>query len=209
MNFLDPRLPGRFWSKVKPCPMSGCWLWTASTGRCGYGSFRLDKKNRKAHRVSYQFLVGEVPSGLQLDHLCRTRCCVNPEHLEAVTARVNVLRGEGQAGKSARATACRNGHEYVAGSYRTNARQQRICLACDRAWSLSKRERGRERDKLQRAKKRAERKAAGVCFQCGAPSPNRELCSTHAEAKRNRRQREMIGVRAIERGLAELVEVVR
>ena len=67
-----------------------CWLWEASCFSEGYGYF----KNRKAHRVSYELFKGSVPDGLQLDHLCRVRHCVNPAHLEAVTNQVNVIRAK-------------------------------------------------------------------------------------------------------------------
>src|ERR1044071_9710556 len=94
---MDPRLPDRFWSKVQPCPMSGCWLWCATIRANGYGvfGFRSQKKkqSRAAHRVSFETLVGTVSKGLEIDHLCRVRSCVNPAHLEAVTKQENIRRG--------------------------------------------------------------------------------------------------------------------
>lgn len=91
----------RFMSHVSPEPNSGCWLWTASGGSGGYGSFSIGRAraNLMAHRVSYEMFRGPIPEGLHIDHLCRVRCCVNPAHLEPVTPRENVNRGIGGAGK--------------------------------------------------------------------------------------------------------------
>lgn len=109
--FGDPRLPKRFWDKVDPEPNSGCWLWKASLSN-GYGRYmiRPSKKSSRAYRVAYEVLVGPVPQGMELDHLCRVRCCCNPSHLEAVTHRENVLRGAGTSAECARKTHCDNGH---------------------------------------------------------------------------------------------------
>ena len=85
----------RLWSKVS-IPrdvMTGCWLWMGSTVRGGYGQIRDERRAKYVHRVAYESVVGEIPSGLQLDHLCRVRRCVNPRHLEPVTQKVNVGRG--------------------------------------------------------------------------------------------------------------------
>ena len=86
----------RFWSKVQlPFhPHLECWEWIASTEKAGYGVFALRKKVVKAHRVSYIANIGAIPDGLVTDHLCRNRRCVNPNHLELVTQRENVVRGE-------------------------------------------------------------------------------------------------------------------
>jgi len=112
-SFGDERLPDRFWDKVSPEPNTDCWLWTASTTN-GYGDFHLDRKIRRAHRVSFVALVGEVPTGLVLDHVAKRGCCgpscVNPHHLQPVTQRENLLRGRGFAARQARQTHCKNGH---------------------------------------------------------------------------------------------------
>jgi len=71
---------------------SGCWIWTGSTQWNGYGSVSWKGARRVAHRVSYELLAGPIPKGLQLDHLCRVRGCVNPQHLEPVTNKENVRR---------------------------------------------------------------------------------------------------------------------
>lgn len=86
------RLELLFWLKVQLDPVSGCWLWTGSTTD-GYGNLTRDNKTIYAHRLTYETLVGPVPEGLDLDHLCRIRRCVNPDHMEPVTRRINILRG--------------------------------------------------------------------------------------------------------------------
>jgi hypothetical protein len=81
----------RFWSKVDKTET--CWLWTASTNVGGYGQFSLDNRPMTSHRFSYSSIVGEIPEGYFLDHLCRVRLCCNPTHLEPVTPQENTLRG--------------------------------------------------------------------------------------------------------------------
>ncbi len=130
MSFLDPRLPDRFWDKCSPEPMSGCWLWTSNI-HDGYGRIKADGQTKQAHRFSYEHLVGPVPAGLQLDHLCRTRSCVNPAHLEAVTQLENARRGA-----FATATQCKNGHPFTPENtyvFTANGRSRRCCRACNRA----------------------------------------------------------------------------
>lgn len=92
MNFLDPRLPDRFWSKVQPCPMSGCWLWTGSTRDNGYGCFESDGRQYKAHRFVMAVNMGVRDFADTIDHRCEIKCCVNPAHLDIVSIRENTLR---------------------------------------------------------------------------------------------------------------------
>ena len=102
-------LAQRFWTKVDKT--ATCWLWTAATSN-GYGNFRVkDGQNVSAHRIAYVAEHGDVPQGLELDHLCRNRRCVNPAHLEPVTRRENVLRGRLPEAMLHVAGRCRNGHE--------------------------------------------------------------------------------------------------
>ncbi len=82
----------RFWAKVEPEPMTGCWLWTANAGRYGHGVFHDGRRSVKAYRWAYEHLVGPIPDGLTIDHLCRTPACVNPAHLEPVTMSENIRR---------------------------------------------------------------------------------------------------------------------
>jgi hypothetical protein len=121
----------RFWGKVDKSP--DCWLWAAGLDQHGYGRFFLTKKEHYllAHRVAYTMLVGPIPDGLQLDHLCRITRCVNPDHLEPVTARTNVLRSESWSAVNARKTHCPQGHEYTeANIYRRPKTGGRGCRAC-------------------------------------------------------------------------------
>lgn len=85
----------RFWVKFTRDP-SGCWVWTAAVDKVtGYGKFHVASETMGyAHRFAYETLVGPIPDGLDIDHLCRNRACVNPAHLEPVTRQVNLLRGE-------------------------------------------------------------------------------------------------------------------
>lgn len=82
-----------FWDRVDKDGPGGCWIWTGSVEGKGYGHPTIAGKKHPAHRLAYELLVGPVPEGLHLDHLCRVRRCVNPEHLEPVTSRENSLRG--------------------------------------------------------------------------------------------------------------------
>lgn len=116
----------RFFAKVKQESSSDCWIWTGFLLR-GYGSFSVtSKKTLRAHRWAYEFLRAPIPDGLQLDHLCRNPSCVNPWHLEPVTARVNSRRGTSFAAVNAAKTTCQFGHPF---EYRPNGwRRCRICL---------------------------------------------------------------------------------
>lgn len=133
-NFGDIRLPDRFWAKAHPCPMSGCWLWTASLKPKGYGEYHHEGRVSYAHRVAFASLVGAIPDGLQLDHLCRTRCCVNPAHLEPVTSGENYRRSPITISAIRRAIeVCRHGHQFSPENTRLstkNGRTTRVCRAC-------------------------------------------------------------------------------
>lgn len=92
-----------------------------------------------AHRVAYELLIGPIPAGMTLDHLCRNRLCVNPVHLEAVTNRVNILRGTSPAAIHARKVACPNGHPY-------SGRERRGTRICHTCMAARKRRRNREKE---------------------------------------------------------------
>lgn len=131
-SFRNMPIKERFWKWVEKT--ESCWNWIGCLSNAGYGSFSLGKINGKAksvlaHRFSYEILVGNIPNGLTIDHLCRNRKCVNPKHLEAVTMQVNNLRGYGASGINARKTHCVNGHEFNSINTRYYADRRR-CLVC-------------------------------------------------------------------------------
>jgi hypothetical protein len=113
-----------------PEPNSGCWLWTHSLTKDGYGRLNLGHKETVAHKGMYEIVKGPVPSGLELDHLCRTRACINPDHLEPVTEKENCRRSTSLASRRSRQTECLRGHPFdSANTYRTK-RGWRQCRAC-------------------------------------------------------------------------------
>lgn len=122
----------RFWARVNKTDT--CWLWTGARLPSGYGEIWDGQRMGRAHRYAYELLVGPIPSGLQIDHLCRVRHCVNPDHLEPVTQQENIRRGEAglTSGQQQSAkTSCPAGHPYDAeNTYRY--KRQRHCRACRR-----------------------------------------------------------------------------
>lgn len=106
----DPRLPDKFWAHVA-MDERGCWRWSPPRQN-GYGVMHVDRKQKYAHRLAYEALVGAIPAGLEIDHLCRVRNCVNPAHLEPVTLRVNSLRGQSFAARNWAKSHCKNGHPF-------------------------------------------------------------------------------------------------
>jgi hypothetical protein len=133
----------RFITKVdvhSPVPdyapeLGQCHWWTAYINADGYGQLGIDGKKIYAHRWAYEHYVGPIPEGMHIDHLCRVRHCVRPSHLEPVTQKENILRGEGLCAKNAVKTHCPQGHEY-AGENLYLYRRYKRCRACHRAESL-------------------------------------------------------------------------
>jgi len=137
----EPRLTGRqqeflprFEAGCEPEPNSGCWIWLGHLTPKGYGRIQWGGTEIYVHRAAWLFFRGPIGNGLEIDHLCRMRCCVNPDHLEPVTHADNVRRSD--AGKLLRARmlakdSCPNGHPY-AGS-RIDANGHRVCYQCQKA----------------------------------------------------------------------------
>lgn len=130
-------LLNRFLDKVSPEPMSGCWLWTAHIRDDGYGDMGTgsltdgSRRTKQAHVVGYELFKGKIPNGLQLDHLCRNTACCNPDHLEAVTPKINVSRSQSVTSINKRKTHCKWGHEFtVENTYKTTygGRACRLCV---------------------------------------------------------------------------------
>lgn len=139
-------LEAKIWNYVRQT--ATCWLWTASTNK-GYALLKDGRKNIAIHRWMYEHFVGPIPDGLDLDHLCRVRHCVNPAHLEAVTRGVNVLRGATVAAENGYKTHCIRGHEFTPENTWINTDQfvHRSCKQCQ-------------------ADRAGNRVASGVCRRC-------------------------------------------
>jgi HNH endonuclease len=107
-----------------------CWVWQLSIVSKGYGKEKNDGRAMMAHRAVYESLVGPIPDELVLDHLCRVRSCVNPEHLEPVTNAENIRRGEGPSVVNAAKTHCKHGHEFTGKNTGRDRGGYRACRAC-------------------------------------------------------------------------------
>lgn len=111
-----------------------CWQWHAGKQGKGYGVFKAGGRQQMAHRVSYSEFVGEIPEGLQLDHLCRNTSCVRPSHLEPVTSKENLRRGTSPSALNGQKSECPNGHPYSGDNLYANPYTgRRHCRTCRRA----------------------------------------------------------------------------
>ena len=127
--------------RCSPVPFCGCWLWTRALKGAGYAQVSHgSRRSVSAHILAYQFTKGAVPDGMELDHLCRIPSCINPDHLEPVTRRENILRGAGPAKarllvaafheRKRRQTHCKRGHEFTDENTHIGKSGARFCLAC-------------------------------------------------------------------------------
>lgn len=121
-------LTGYFWTRVHVATFDACWQWLAGRTSRGYGATYVNGGQQPAHRVAYQAAYGPIPQGLVIDHLCRNRACCNPNHMEPVTPRENVLRGIGPSASHAQKAVCPLGHPYT----HRDAHGARRCRVCAR-----------------------------------------------------------------------------
>ena len=155
----------RFWDKVAKGSGDECWLWTGRLGDRGYVRFQVDGRLIQVHRFAYELLVGPIPVGLTIDHLCRVRHCVNPSHLEPVTVQENLMRGESPPALNARKTHCPQNHPYDSSNPKRDNRGRRVCIECrrerDRAGRRINPEKHRTEERARRGRRKAERAAVG------------------------------------------------
>ncbi len=120
----------RWWSCVDKT--EGCWLWLGVPNASGYGTLKVEGRTVLAHRFGYEMLIGPIEVGKLLDHLCRNRRCVRPDHCEPVTSQVNTLRGDTLAAREAAQTHCMRGHALAGGNLINRRDGKRACRACNR-----------------------------------------------------------------------------
>lgn len=152
---LTPQLLiNRFWNKV--LFTTDCWEWQGWKKPDGYGIIRFNHKNLRVHRVSYELQKNQIPDGMVLDHLCRNKKCVNPEHLEVVTHKENTMRGNGVSVVNMKKTHCPQGHEYTKENtyIRPNSKKHdRQCLSCRNKTNLGWRKYYNKRKSLKEEEK--------------------------------------------------------
>lgn len=147
------RLPRFLWSRITiPSECGECWIWLRGIAPNGYGQITIKRVPYLAHRLVYETAVGPIPSGLELDHLCRVRRCVNPNHLEPVTHLENMLRGAGLVAIAAAKTHCPQGHPLAHPNLHPSflRRGHRRCLICHKEQCRAAAARQHQREKASR-----------------------------------------------------------
>lgn len=186
-DYLEPRIERRVAGFSSPC-----WLWRLTTDRKGYVRWRLPSQFARGkgtlalHRVSYEQFVGPIPDGLVIDHLCRNRACLNPQHLEPVTALENARRGVGN--QWANVTECKHGHPLNDENTVIRPDGRRRCLTCRRA---------RVREYQERAKVAAG-KLCSVCEALLNPTNVSGFCSHCVNARLAPCEREALNVKVVQ-----------
>ncbi len=133
----------RFQKKTTTASEGGCLLWIGANTGNGYGQFWAAGRLHLAHRWAYERWVGQIPDGLQIDHTCNVRNCVNPQHLEAVTSQENwhraIARGVIPGSYQLNKPQCSKGHLYADGNLRLRPNGHRVCRACQRMYRANNR----------------------------------------------------------------------
>ena len=137
-----PHAAERFWAKVDQT--DDCWLWRGSINY-GYGLFRIGAAVYRAHRVAWTWMRGPIPAGLHLDHTCRERACVRPDHMEPVRPEENTRRGDAPSTRARRDGRCMRGLHAMVGDNVIVSGGKRECRACKRIRMAAWRERNRDR----------------------------------------------------------------
>lgn len=144
LSQAEPASHDIFWGKAAVGAPEDCWPWQRSL-RDGYGVYWNGKKNVAAHRFAYSIACGSLQDGLVIDHLCRNRACINPNHLRQVTNRQNLVENsEAAAAAGVAKTHCKRGHELSGANLRFNSSGTRRCRTCDAAWNREYRARRKE-----------------------------------------------------------------
>lgn len=169
----DESFAASFWARVDKSGQ--CWIWQGDKQQDGYGLVKYHGRRIGAHRIAYMLTHGPIPPGLFLDHVrargCTGPSCVNPDHLEPVTCRVNNLRGDGPAAQNARKTHCKRGHEFTPANTIRRPKGNRECRTC--SYDAKRRRRGiNDRQSLD--------EAAGQPTSGKTPAEIRRLIEAHA-----------------------------
>jgi 5-methylcytosine-specific restriction endonuclease McrA len=171
----------RFWAKVRK-DEGGCWHWTGALSDTGYGTFNAGNGTYMgAHRFAYMEKVGPIPAGLVLDHLCRNRACVNPDHLEAVTQRTNMLRGVAPAALTVGTQVCQRGHDY-SDAYLTK-RGSRRCRKCASILNRKRRNKTGRRNLPPNMRAALYEREGGCCARCGGGFHSRYMHVHHRKLR--------------------------
>lgn len=188
---ITKSLPARFWAKVNkhgPFPprrsLGRCWIWTASKNPDGYGQIKIaTNEKRGAHRVAWKLAGRRFAHGKEIDHLCRNTSCVRYTHLELVTHRINMLRGNGVGSHNAHKTYCSNGHPLFGKTMKVYS-GQRTCLVCKRLsskrmWCKLSRKPWRETPQGHRYFRL---RRQGICTVCGQNRTQKAVCDPCRES---------------------------